>query len=109
MIHVFRVFFVIASCVFLSACGEQVRYEDADKSVYHIPAMEWHVVSEAEMLRMYKSAGMELRQGDKLKGFAGRCAGVPCIVTTRPKYVDDGVVMTVGHEFMHIALGDYHK
>lgn len=90
----------------LTGCGERVVPEPA--GVYALSA-DWHVVSEAELRQAYTDAGMPLRDLDKLHGFVGVRNGRHVIYTTAPRYVDDAATCTLGHEFMHIALGSYHK
>lgn len=90
----------------LAGCGERVMPEPS--GVYALSA-DWHVVSEDELRRVYADAGMPLRDLDKLHGFVGIRNGRHVIYTTAPRHVNDAATCALGHEFLHIALGDYHK
>ena len=71
--------------------------------------MEWRVVSEDELRRVYVEAGMPLDKTQKLHGFAGMHNGKTVIYTMPPRYVDDQATLTLGHEVLHVAIGSYHQ
>lgn len=97
---------VLIAALALAGCAE--RIEPPPAGVYSLSA-DWHVVSEAELRRVYADAGMPLDKGQKLHGFVGVRNGRNVIYTTGPRHVDDAATCTLGHEFLHIALGSYHK
>lgn len=58
----------------------------------------------------YRDAGMPITDRDNLQGFAGYTdSGRAVVYTLPPRTVTDPVACALGHEVMHIALGDYHK
>ncbi|PJK02813.1 hypothetical protein CO615_02310 [Lysobacteraceae bacterium NML75-0749] len=94
----------------LTACGgERIEPAPQPGDVHQLPPMEWRIVGQREMERIYRDAGMPLHDSDRLHGFIGQQAGRTVIYTTAPQYVDDSVTCTLGHEVMHAALGRYHK
>lgn len=93
----------------LAACGERVQNAPQPGDNIQLPPMEWRIVSEPEMRRVYADAGMPLERGQKLHGFVGTQSGRAVIYTTAPSTVDDQVATTLGHEIMHVALGSYHE
>lgn len=55
-------------------------------------------------------AGVPITARDNLQGFAGYTdSGRAVVYTLHPRTVTDPVACALGHEIMHIALGDYHK
>ena len=90
-----------------AACGEKM---EAPADAYVVPAFEWRIRSNDQLREIYANSGMPLRDGHKLHGFVGTAPdGRHVIYTTRPRTVDDQVACTLGHEVMHLALGDYHR
>lgn len=99
----------------LAACGEKVINPPAAGTVIHVPAFEWHVMEPKDYIRAYENAGMvgpvraDLPEG-KLLGFAGYLEdGTLVVVTPPPRYVDDEVTTTLGHEVLHLVLGEFHR
>ena len=93
----------------LTACGEQIVPQPEEGSEYAIPAFTWHVVDTQELRRVYREAGQPIQDGDRLYGFVGKRGNEYVVYTLPPKTVDDSATCTLGHEVMHLALGDYHK
>ena len=95
----------------LTGCtgGERVANAPQPGDTIQLPPVEWVVVDRDRLLAGYRASGKELAQGNQLEGFTGiRPDGTRVIYTLQPRMVDDQVTCTLGHEFMHIALGDYH-
>lgn len=92
----------------LTGCGERVTPTPHPGDVHALPLIEWRIVSEPELRRVYADAGMPLERGQKLHGFVGTQSGRTVIYTTAPRTVDDQIATTLGHEVMHVALGSYH-
>lgn len=93
--------------VTMTACGEKM---DAPADAYAIPSFEWRIRSSDELRAIYARSGMRLQDGQRLHGLVGTAPdGRHVIYTTRPRHVDDQVACTLGHEVMHLALGDYHR
>lgn len=91
----------------VAGCGEKM---DAPADAYEIPPFEWRIRTNDELRAIYANSGMHLRDEHRLHGFVGRAPdGRHVIYTTRPRTVDDQVACTLGHEVMHLALGDYHR
>lgn len=78
-------------------------------AINSVPPIEWAIVSQREMENLYSNSKKPLKNG-VLHGFIGidPVTGATIVVTTRPRYVDDEVACTLGHEVMHAALGNYH-
>lgn len=93
----------------LTACGERVEPQPRPGDVHSLPPIEWRVAGRAELERVYRESGMPLGEHDKLHGFAGYRDGHAVVYTLPPVRVDDQATCTLGHEIMHIALGDYHR
>lgn len=61
------------------------------------------------LLAVYRNSGRDVAaEGESLEGFVGRRGGHWVIYTLPPTYVDDSATRTLGHELMHIPLGEYH-
>lgn len=74
-----------------------------------IPTFTWITLDRDEMQRVYQT-----RTGSdtyNVYGFVGYdpVTNEQIIVTEPPKFVDDEVACTLGHEVMHFAYGNYHK
>lgn len=79
-------------------------------TVIHLPAMQWHIVSRERLIDVYQRAGHPIPEGAELHGITGVTPeGQTIVVTLAPQNVDDEVTLTLGHEVMHVALGDYHQ
>lgn len=105
----------IMGILLLAACGEKVINPPAAGTVIHVPAFEWHVMEPKDYIQVYENAGMvgpvraDLPKG-RLLGFAGYLEdGTLVVVTPPPRYVDDEVATTLGHEVMHLVLGEFHR
>ena len=91
-------------------CKEKVEPVVQPGTVIPLPPIEWHVVTKEELVRIYtENGGMVVAEGMSLKGFAATQGDRVMVFTTVPVHVDDDVTLTLGHEIMHIALGEYHK
>lgn len=102
-----KIITAIGVALLLSACAEKI---EAPADAYEIPPFEWRIRTNEQLRAIYANSGMPLRDGHKLHGFVGTdAAGRHVIYTTRPRTVDDAVACTLGHEVMHLALGDYHR
>lgn len=97
---------IFAATLLLSACAEKI---EAPAAAYDVPAFEWRIRTNEQLRAIYANSGMTLQDGQRLHGFVGTAPdGQHVIYTTRPRTVDDQVACTLGHEVMHLALGDYH-
>ncbi|MDO5611317.1 MAG: hypothetical protein Q4G62_11200 [Pseudomonadota bacterium] len=100
----------IAAMLALTACsGERIGYAPQPGDVHHLPAIEWRVVDQRELERIYRDSGMTLGDKQKLQGFVGTRNGQAVIYTLPPTHVDDAATLTLGHEILHVAIGDYHR
>lgn len=100
---------LLVPLLLLAACGEPVDPQPEAGTHYDIPAFTWHVVDTQELRRVYREAGQPLQDGDRLYGFVGKRGNEHVVYTLPPKTVDDSATCTLGHEVMHLALGDYHQ
>ena len=102
-----RAAIAIAAAALLPGCAEKI---DAPADAYAVPAFEWRIRTNEQLRATYANSGMQLRDDQRLHGFVGIAPdGRQVVYTTRPKRVDDAVACTLGHEVMHLALGDYHR
>lgn len=99
------------AAVTLTACQEEVQEAPLAGDTVHVPAFEWRVRDTRTLVDNYTiDSGMTLADGQKIEGFTGLDPrGTVVVYTKAPRYVDDQVACTLGHEVMHLALGDYHQ
>ncbi len=100
---------LLAAMLLLSACADRIEPQPAAGDIYQLPPMEWRIVDRAELERIYRDAGMPLIEQQRLHGFVARQGDKIVIFTLPPRSVDDDVTTTLGHEVIHVAIGDYHK
>ena len=101
---------LLASVLLLTSCVEKITPSQPEGTVHQIPAIEWRIVSEEELVRVYQLSDKTVPEGAKLHGFIGtKPNGKYVLYTLAPKNVDDDVTTTLGHEVIHSVLGDYHK
>ena len=93
----------------LTACGAPITPQPKAGDTHELPPIEWRIVSDTELRKVYAEAGMPLDDKQVLKGFVGKQGGKVVIYTPPPRYVDDDVITSLGHEVAHVALGDYHN
>lgn len=89
----------------LSSCDERVAPSKNSVAVgtrIVVPSFEWRVLAQDDLDRQC---------GAKVEGCVGwnKDTGRQVVYTRPPKFVDGTETRTLGHEMMHIALGDYHK
>ena len=102
-----RIITAIGVALLLAGCAEKIEVPADD---YAIPAFEWRIRSDQHMRAVYANSGQRLEDGHRLTGFVGRAPdGRHVVYTGRPQRLDDQVACTLGHEVMHLALGDYHR
>lgn len=100
--------FMILPLLLLTACGESVQNAPQPGATVQLPDIEWRVRDRAGLEAAYRNSGMTIGAHARLEGFAGRDGGRAVIYTLPPRYVDDDVACTLGHEVMHVVLGEYH-
>ena len=98
----------------LPACREKIeptRGSVAPGTSHTIPAFEWRIVDREQMVAAYHRAGAAVPDGSRLEGFVAvnKETGKLIVYTPPPVGVDGNVTTTLGHEVMHMALGDYHR
>ena len=100
----------ILACLLLSACDGGAPIEPAPQAgETHEVAFVWRVVDQRTLERVYRNAGRELGERDRLYGFAGHLPdGRMVVYTLPPRRVDDSATCTLGHEILHLTHGDYH-
>ena len=101
---------IVGIAALLTACGEPVQGAPDPGDTIQLPPIEWRVRDRVALEQAYRESGMITGERDKLHGFAGYADdGTAVVYTLPPQRVDDAVTCTLGHEIMHIALGEYHK
>lgn len=101
---------MVLLCLGLLACDGKPKIQRAPVAgdVIQLPAIEWHVVTQSQLEQVYREAGMPLTQEQQLQGFVGTRGNRTVLYTLAPQRVDDQAVLTLGHEVLHAAIGDYH-
>ena len=103
-------YLLLIAVLLLAGCVEKIEPAVTPGTVYHLPPIEWRVVSEADLVKIYQMSGQTVAENSELHGFVGtKKDGTYVMYTLAPKTIDDDVTTTVGHEVMHVALGQYHK
>lgn len=100
---------LVGIVVALTACGEKIQDAPQPGDKITLPSIEWRVRDRMELEAVYRNSGQHIGERDRLHGFAGYDGDQAVIYTLPPRRVDDGVACTIGHEVMHIALGQYHN
>ena len=101
---------IIATLALLTACGESVQGAPEPGGNIALPPIEWRVRDRVALEQAYRDSGMGLTDRENLHGFAGYADdGTAVVYTLPPQRVDDAVACTLGHEIMHVALGEYHR
>lgn len=95
--------------ILLTGCTEPVQNPPEAGQTVALPPIEWRVRDREGLEAAYRNSGMDLTDRENLHGFAGRDGDVAVVYTIPPRRVDDAVACTLGHEVMHVALGDYHR
>lgn len=100
---------IFLTATILSGCKEEIKGAPAVGTDTVVPEFTWKVRSQHDLETIYRTNGQMLTERDKLHGFVGIDPdGSYVIYTPAPSRVDDQVTCTLGHEVMHIALGNYH-
>lgn len=92
----------------LTACGKQIEPLPKAGDVHHIPAVEVRFVDREMLLAVYRASGKSISKEQKLEGFVGKRGDQWVIYSLPPQRVDDAATLTLGHELLHIPLGEYH-
>ena len=105
-----RILIVLLSLLFVG-CSKQPDpvFPKAGES-RGVPAFTWVVLNEKDLQAMYLASGGTLPEGSKLTGFTAqdRATGAQYVYTLPVENVDDERTLVVGHEVLHIILGNYH-
>jgi hypothetical protein len=109
-----KILVILACAVLLVGCGEKVTPEFgsiAPGTNTPVEPIELRIRTNEELQRIYADAGVQIPEGRELRGFIGRDldTGRTVIYLPPPKYVDDDVTCSLGHEVMHAAFGKYHR
>ena len=102
----------VIAVLLLAGCTGGERVTDAPQAgdTIQLPPVEWRIVDAPALLQVYRNSGLEVPQHHQLEGFVGvDSGGRQVIYTLPPRTVDDQVTCTLGHEVMHVALGNYHR
>lgn len=94
-----------------TGCVEKVQGAPQPGDQYELPAITWYVVDQETLASEYRRFGMEIPEGHEVRGFVGTrdSDGKQVIYSLPPKHVNDEATRDLGHELLHIAIGDYHK
>lgn len=104
-----RFFWLALIALLPTACRQQIDNAPKAGDVLQVPAFEWRVVDQHTLEQEYIKAGRTLGANQHLRGFAGyTLAGTQVVYTLPPSGVDDRATTTLGHEVLHLVLGEYH-
>lgn len=75
-----------------------------------VPSFELRTVStQAEMQTLYRKYGGKVCNGCRVQGFTATFGdGHKVVFIMPPKKVNDANTTTLGHEVLHVVLGNYH-
>lgn len=93
----------------LAACGEPVQNAPKAGDDIKVDGFTWRVRSADTIAAEYAGAGKVAGPGWAVDAYAGTLNGKPIVTTQAPRVVDDAVACSLGHEVMHLAIGDYHR
>lgn len=102
--------------LFAPGCNPRTPPVSVPENEYRLNVV-WRVIdSPRELAEIYSTGGGTIidygsraTRKDRLYGFSARGEdGTIYVYTLRPEHVDDSRTLTLGHEVMHVALGDYH-
>lgn len=107
----------VLGLLLLVGCGEAISPAPAAGDVHYLPPIELRFVDRQTLEAVYRNSDMEIREvrvgkhrkKDQLTGFVGIRDGRTVLYTLPPKYVDDAMTCTLGHEVLHVPLGSYHQ
>ncbi len=106
-----RLGYLAVLAIALTGCVEKVQNAPQPGDRYELPPITWYVVDKETLASEYQRFGMEIPEGHEIRGFVGtrHSDGKQVIYSLPPKYVNDESTRDLGHELLHIAIGDYHK
>lgn len=93
----------------LAACGEPVQNAPKAGDDITVEGFTWRVRSAETITAEYAGAGKDAGPGLAVDAYVGTLNGSPIVTTQPPRVVDDAVACSLGHEVMHLAIGDYHR
>jgi hypothetical protein len=89
----------------LTGCAEPVQNAPKAGQNVIIPAFVWRIRDPETIAKEHG----QTPNGTIPAAYVGRRADGTLVITTPPpRAVDDDVATSLGHEVMHIALGQYH-
>lgn len=107
-----RLFILLLALFTLVACDskEPVKNKPEIGEQIQLPPIIWKIRTDEQML-IVREGSLGRTPNIKVLGLQGvnKSTGDIEVYTNAPKYVDDQVACTLGHEIMHVALGNYHK
>ena len=105
--------FVFVLLVLMVGCDSGEPVKNAPKMGDHIelPPIVWKIRTEKQMTEIRENSLGPTNHKVRVLGLVGvnQDTGRVEVITGVPRYVDDQVACTLGHEIMHVALGDFHK
>lgn len=78
--------------------------------IHEVPSFTWVILNEKVLRDTYLAYGGTLPKDGKLTGFTARdrVTGAHYVYSLPVRNVDDEGTLVLGHEVLHIILGDYH-
>ena len=89
-----------------AGCGERIQNAPQPGDSYYV-CVTWQVHTPESLTAAYSA--IQPPPPGRLVGFASRRGDAHTIHTLAPTRVDDDAVTTLGHELLHVVLGEYHK
>lgn len=89
-----------------AGCGERIQNTPPPGTSFDV-CVTWQVHTPDSLTAAYSA--IQPPPPGRLVGFASRRGDAHTIHTLAPTRVDDDAVTTLGHEFLHVVLGEYHQ
>ena len=108
-----RIIATVFLLTLLVGCDSREPVKNAPKlgDQIELPPIVWKIRTEKQMAEIRENSLGPTNRKVRVLGLTGvnQDTGRVEVITEVPRYVDDQIACTLGHEIMHVALGDFHK